>query len=213
MLAVILNGLITGLLLQLAIGPVFFYILNLSLQRSLVDGLLAVAAATIVDYFYISLAILGVGSLVEKPKTKLLLGILSSIVLILFGMMMIISALQTSQVNLINPGDESTHLSSFTGTFILTISSPLTIVFWTSLFAAKGIEKGYQRNELVIFGIAAGAATIIFLGTAVSLFSIIKTSIPLTLLKVLNMGVGVLLILYGMVRFGKMIRSRQEEIR
>jgi len=36
------NGLATGLILQLAIGPVFFFIINLSLQRSLIDGLVGV---------------------------------------------------------------------------------------------------------------------------------------------------------------------------
>ncbi len=37
MLRVFMNGLSTGLLLQLAIGPIFFYVLNISLQRTLTD--------------------------------------------------------------------------------------------------------------------------------------------------------------------------------
>ena len=49
------NGLVTGLFLQLAIGPVFFFIVNLSLQKTIWDGLTAVLAVTIVDYTAITL--------------------------------------------------------------------------------------------------------------------------------------------------------------
>jgi len=64
------NGLATGLVLQFAIGPVFFFIINLALQRSIFDGLIGTLAVTIVDYFYITLAIFGIGKLLENKKIK-----------------------------------------------------------------------------------------------------------------------------------------------
>ena len=79
------NGLLTGLFLQLALGPVFFFIINLTLQRSILDGLAGALAITIVDYFYITLSILGVDVLLKNKKTKKVFGIISSIVLIIFG--------------------------------------------------------------------------------------------------------------------------------
>ncbi len=89
---IFLDGFLTGLILQIAIGPVFFYILNLTLQRSLIDGYLAILAAVLVDYMYITLAILGVGKFLEQGKYKRLLGIISSIVLVIFGVLMVLSA-------------------------------------------------------------------------------------------------------------------------
>lgn len=64
------NGLAIGLVLQLAVGPVFFFIINLVLQKSIFDGLAGVLAVTIVDYFYIILAIFGIGKLLENKKVK-----------------------------------------------------------------------------------------------------------------------------------------------
>ena len=90
--------------------------------------------------------------------------------------------------------------------FILTISSPLTIVFWTSLFAAKAIEKGYHKNQLIYFGMAAGSATFVFLGISVLMFSFFKAAIPIMLLRALNLLVGLLLITYGVIRLFKIIR-------
>ena len=91
--------------------------------------------------------------------------------------------------------------------FLLTISSPLTIVFWTSLFAAKAIERGYVQNQLIFFGLAAGLATLVFLGASVTLLSFIRASIPLVLLKICNIGVGSLLMIYGIMRLIKIARG------
>jgi len=136
------NGLSTGLLLQLAVGPVFFFIINLTLQRSILDGLVAVLAVTIVDYFYITLAILGIGKLLEKKKVERIFGIVSSIVLILFGGI-IIKDVIGSDISVGVDATSSNLLTSFMSVFFLTISSPMTIVFFTSLFATKALEYNY----------------------------------------------------------------------
>ena len=207
MVAIMFDGFLTGLILQIAIGPVFFFILNISLQKSVLDGLFAVIAVTLVDYLYIALAVLGVGKLLEKTKIKLTLGVISSFVLILFGIIMILSIYQSNQIGSPNNLVGSNYVSSFMSAFLLTISSPLTIVFWTSLFATKAIEREYVQKQLIFFGIAAGLATLVFLGSSVALLSIIRASIPLALLRILNTAVSLLLITYGMIRFSKIIMN------
>jgi len=89
LIKVFFKGLTTGLILQAAIGPIFFFLVNVALQKTLMDGLFAVLAVVIVDYIYIALAIAGVGKLLENAKTKKILGLVSSIVLILFGLFMV----------------------------------------------------------------------------------------------------------------------------
>ena len=203
---IILNGFFAGLLLQVALGPVFFFILNIALQKTLADGLFAALAVTLVDYIYISLAILGIGKLLEKKRIKFILGIISSVVLAIFGIVMITSITEVT-ANTISDGTvNSDYFSSFLSAFILTISSPLTIVFWTSLFATKAIEKQYIKKQLVLFGISAGLATLIFLGLSVIVFSFIKLSTPIIIIKILNIMVGILLMIYGVIRFIKVIK-------
>jgi len=200
------NGLSTGLLLQLAIGPVFFFIINLTLQRSILDGLVAVLAVTIVDYFYITLAILGIGKLLEKKKVKRIFGIVSSIVLIIFGGI-IIKDVIGSDISASVDTSSSNLLTSFISVFFLTISSPMTIVFFSSLFAAKALEYNYSKRELLIFGLSTGSATFIFLGISVILFSLLGGAIPIIIIKILNFCVGILLIGYGIVRLVKILKN------
>jgi len=202
---IIKNGLLTGLLLQLAIGPVFFFILNLTLQRTILDGLIAVLAVTIVDYFYITLAIFGIGYFLEKKRVKKIFGIVSSIVLIIFGVMIIKDVLG-SDISADLDANSSNLFTSFISVFFLTISSPMTIVFFTSLFAAKAVEYNYTKRELLIFGLATGSATFLFLGTSVILFSLIGGAIPIMVIRILNLLVGILLIGYGTIRLVRVLK-------
>ncbi len=64
-----------------------------------------------------------------------------------------------------------TPARSFTGCFVLTMSSPLTIVFWSSIFSAKALEKNYKKKHLVI---------------SMMILSLIKSNIPDLMVQALN---------------------------
>lgn len=199
------NGLITGLFIQLAIGPVFFFTVNLALQKTILDGLIAVIAVTIVDYLYITLAIFGIGKLLEQNKIKKIFGIISSIILIIFGIIIIQSITNES----ISPtANNSTNLlTSFTTTFFLAISNPMIILWNTSVLTAKSIEYNYSKRELLIFGLSIGLATPIIFGTSVILLYLLKATIPILLIQTLNFIVGSLLIGYGSLRLIKITKN------
>jgi len=200
----LLNGILTGLFLQLAIGPVFFYILGIAMDSSFLISFFGVLAVTLVDYIYILLSILGIGKLLEMEKIKRIFGIISSLVLLIFGIILINKALMPS--NKIILGNEWTIAKAFISCFLLTISSPLTIVFWSSIFASKAIEKNYSKNELSVFGIGAGLATILFLSIVMYIISMIKKTIPVQAITILNILVGAVIIAYGIIRFVKGIK-------
>jgi len=200
------NGLVTGLILQLAIGPVFFFIANLTLQGTILNGIAGVLAVTIVDYFYITLAIFGVGKLLENKKVKKIFGIVSSIILAVFGLIIIKGI--AGGVSSATSTMPMTLISSFVSVFLLTISSPMTIVFFTSLFTAKALEYNYQKKELLIFGLGTGFATFLFMGISVILFSLVRGSVPILLIQILNLIVGCLLVGYGGVRLIKILRNK-----
>ncbi|MBI3632135.1 MAG: LysE family transporter [Candidatus Vogelbacteria bacterium] len=196
------NGLTTGLFLQLALGPVFFFILNLTLQRTTLDGLAGALAIALVDCTYITLSILGISKLLEHVKVKKIFGTISSIILIIFGAI-IIKGLTSASATSIAVVNTSNILTSFVSVFLMGISSPMTIVFYTSLFTAKALEYNYTQSELYIFGLGTGSATLLFMSATVVLFSLIKSAVPLLLIQALNLIVGCLLIAYGILRLSK----------
>jgi len=196
---IFVTGLVTGLTLQLAIGPVFLFIANLTLQKSFLDGVVGVFAVTAVDYLYITLAILGVGKLLEKKHVRKSFGIISSVILIAFGVLFIYGA-STISAPTSTLSETPTLFSSFLSVFVLTITNPMTILFFTGLFSAKAVEYHYTKHQLLIFGLSVGLATFLFMGTAVILFSLLKESVPVPVIQTLNTLVGSLLIVYGLIR-------------
>lgn len=208
---IFINGLTTGLFLQLAIGPVFFFIINLALQRTIYDGLVAVLAVTLVDYMYIILSIVGIGKLLKSKKTKNVFGMASSIVLIIFGGIILKGIVNNSFSTAVDANSVNL-LSSFLSVFILTISSPMTIIFFTGIFTAKAIEYDYTKKELYIFGFSVGLATAIFMGASVILFSLLKETVSITLIQILNLIVGFILIYYGIMRIIKILKSAKSNL-
>ena len=108
-----------------------------------------------------------------------------SAVLIIFGAIIINGVVGTGTTSAISIVSTSLF-SSYSSVFLLTISSPMTIVFFTSIFSAKAIEYNYSKHELLVFGLATGLATFIFMGSSVVLFSLMSESIPLVIIQVLN---------------------------
>ena len=208
-----LNGVLTGLFLQIAVGPVFFYIIGITIDSNYINSLFAILAVTLADYIYIVLSLIGIGKLLQKDKVKLIFGLVSSIILILFGAMILYNGMvyinKTEQIDVFM----WTPINSFASCFVLTISSPLTIVFWTSIFSAKAIEKDYQKKQLLMFGLGTGSSTFLFLAPAMLILSLLKSNIPDIIVQVMNCIVGLLLIYYGIRRSVKLISTRNVSIK
>ncbi len=203
---VLRNGLLTGFIINLAIGPLFFFVINLSLQKTILDGLMGALALTVVSYIYIALATFGVGKLFESKKVKKIFWIISSIVLIIFWGIIIKGAIGSviSEAT-VNTGN---ILSSFTSVFLLAISNPMSIVFFTGLFSAKAIEYNYTKKELYSFGFGVGLATFIFTSWAVIVFWLLKGTIPTIVMQILNIAVGTLIVGYGIIRLVKPLKKK-----
>lgn len=211
MLSALLNGLATGMILQLAIGPIFLYVAGLTVQQSTADGIAAVIAVTVVDYLFIVMAILGVGKLLERERIKKAMGIGSSIVLMIFGFMMLYGGLSSASTAVASGGATGGLLSSFTKAFVLTASSPLTILFWTGIFTARSIEKGFNQKQLWVFGLAAGITTPLFLGSAVVVFALLRSTVSFSFAGWLNMGVGITLMSYGILRLFRLLKENRTQ--
>jgi threonine/homoserine/homoserine lactone efflux protein len=207
MFKVFADGLSTGMLLQFALGPVFFLILNITVRRTPFDGLFAVLAVAIADYIYIILALFGAGKILENRKYKKISGIAGSLILIILGMIIIFSQFQSGQNLTEKPGTYSDYYDSFIKAFILTISNPVTVVFWTGIFSTKALEKQYSKRETAVFGVSAGTATLLFLGFVVVLFSLVKASIPSVIIYGSNYIVGAVITAYGIIRIIKLLRN------
>ncbi|OHD36367.1 MAG: hypothetical protein A2015_04185 [Spirochaetes bacterium GWF1_31_7] len=200
----VISGILTGMFLQLAIGPVFMYVLGITIDSNYIISLSGIIAVTLVDFIYIIISIVGIGKILENELIKKTFGILSSFVLILFGVTILFGSF--NPITNLSTGYTWTIKKAFISCFVLTITSPLTIVYWTGIFTAKAIEKNYSKKELIFFGIGAGLSTFIFMSITMYAVSLIRGIIPKEIISFFNFIVGIVLISYGMIRSIKIMK-------
>lgn len=188
-----IDGLKFGLLLQLAIGPMCLLVFNTAQNSGFLVAMSLVLAIALVDAFYILLANFGASRLLQNKKIEKTIKIIGSFILIFFGLNIILNIFN---INII-PGLNLNSSSAFVQGIILTLSNPLTIIFWTSVLTTKIVNEKLKKKELVIFSIGLVTATLLFLTLVAILGIILSSFIPNVVLKVLNILIGLIIIGFG----------------
>ncbi|HEY9059926.1 MAG TPA: LysE family transporter [Pseudobacteroides sp.] len=194
----VLKGFRFGLILQFAIGPVCIYVFNTATSGGFFPAEAAVLAATLMDAIFVTLAIMGVGSLLEKDRVKKGLKYFGTVVLVYFGVGTILGTFGVKIIPAIAGSSNFYDTSNaFITSFILTASSPLSILFWSGVFATKLSSEGYNKREMKFFGVGAVMATLVFLSVFALIVSLLHPMMNQTVVDVMNVLVGIIIIGFG----------------
>jgi threonine/homoserine/homoserine lactone efflux protein len=195
LLVIAAQGLAFGMLLQIAVGPVCLGVLQKGLAGKLRPALLMVVGVALADALYIALAMLGVAALFEVGALRVALALGGAVTLAYFGWRTIRSA--ADPVRPASGGDSG--LGSLRYGFLLTLTNPLTALFWTGVFAGLAASSfGADRAAAIAFGAGCVAATLVFLSVvAASGAGLARALSNPRALGWLNRGVGVCLIVFA----------------
>ena len=197
-MGLLLKGLLYGMALQLAIGPVCLYVFNTAVSIGIVDALLAAIGVTIADAIYMSLALFGITAFVRHPKAQKAFKIISAFILFAFGVTLVLGAVG------LFPESQSENRFLFGGgsavsAFLLTMSNPMTILFWSGVFGTKIAEANLSRKKLMVFALGALSSTPIFLSAIGLLGFGLKTVMPELWIDALNIFIGIGLIAFALI--------------
>ena len=190
-----LDGLKFGMLLQLAVGPMCLMVFSTARNDGFLIALTLVFSIALVDAFYIILAGLGVSKILDNPKLSKLFKILGSLVLMIFGINIVLNAFNINIIPGLNL--KSTSSNIFIQGLILTLSNPITIVFWGSLLTTKIIEDKLNRKEIAMFSAGLVSSTLIFLTFVALLGTMLSNFISENISSLMNVIIGVLIIFWG----------------
>ncbi len=193
----ILKGFRFGMILQLALGPISLFILQVGLEWGTALSLQGVMGVTLVDGLYVLGAILGMGALIEKsPKGKLYLKYIGGTILILFGLSYILPIF-SYQVMAESSLEPVSNQSIFIQAVIMTGGNPLTMVFWAGVFSTKMSEENMTRKSMYLFGCGAILSTLLCMTLIALLGGYLSLLVSRSLLVAMNVIVGLLLIVFG----------------
>lgn len=189
------EGLKFGMLLQFAIGPMCLMVFNTAKNTNFFHAFCLVLAIALADAIYIILAGVGTTKLLKKDGIKKFVKIVGAMVLILFGFNIILSVWGISLIPAFSITANARNI--FIQGLIMTLSNPLTIVFWGSILTNKIIEDNLGKSDLVFFSTGLVSATVFFMTCIAILGTILKSFIPTSVSMLMNLVVGILIVYFG----------------
>lgn len=200
----IYKGFKFGMLLQFAIGPVCIFIFQTASSSGLLIAEAGVLGVGFIDTLYILASIIGIGGLIEKnAAVKTGLKYFGAIVLLLFGLSNILNIIDVNFLPGLHLQSSHNTAGIFGQAALLTLSNPVTIVFWAGAFSSRIAEENFRRKDLFLFGFGAVMATLFFLSLICLTGNFTKTFLPLYIIEILNGAVGVVLIYFGIRTISK----------
>jgi threonine/homoserine/homoserine lactone efflux protein len=196
---VILNGVLSGIVLAFLIGPVFFTILQTSVERGFGSGALVAVGVSLSDAFYISLTYMGIYQLFDRGSFREYLAYFGGIVLLVFG----IYYLFVKSRRLIQFDPEQMRISNpwkLVGKgFIINGLSPMVLIFWLGTVGLATTKLGYSTPQKAIPFFASIVSTVLITDVAkAKLADKLRRLLTPTFIRRLNLVLGFVLLLFGM---------------
>lgn len=195
---IIIKGLLSGVFLSFLIGPVFFTILQTSIERGFNSGGLVALGVSLSDACYIAITYLGLSHFSDSPDFKLYLGYAGGAILLLFGVYYLFiksKKLRCSDYTQIKPRNPLRYVAKG---FVINGLSPMVFLFWVGTVSFATTELGYVTHT---------QATAYFASIVLTVFctDIIKAKLADRLryvitprfIRTMNIVLGILLVLFG----------------
>ena len=192
-----IKGLGFGLVLILSLGPVFFLLVQTSIEKGFKKAALIAFGISLADILFVILIMKGVTSLLEDPSIKFWAGIIGVILLILFGLFSFFKTAQlgTNSTRNVSQG----YFGNLLKGFVFNFFNPSTVVFWLSIVSIVQINFGYTGDQKALFFAGVLFAIISTDLTKSYLAGKLKKFLTIRAVNILNKVVGLILVGFGVV--------------
>lgn len=128
----IIKGIVAGLAISIMVGPIFFGLIQLSVERGVKAGLVFASGIWLSDIFYVYVVQKGFGFIGEDPKFILTFGIIGSLILVAFGVGIYMSNVKKPLRGDIGVKNGVGYF--FKGVFI-NLFNPAVLIIWVGIFS------------------------------------------------------------------------------
>lgn len=147
---IILNGIISGIVLALLIGPVFFTIVQTSIERGFWSGVFVAIGVSCSDALYIFVSYLGLIQFMETEHFRHYLAYGGGSILLAFGLYYLF--VKSRKLTRYDP--EKVHTRSWLRLaakgFIINGLSPMVLFFWVATVGVATTQLGYTSSRQVL---------------------------------------------------------------
>ena len=192
------NGIKFGIVLAFLIGPVFFTIIQTSIERGFSKGALVSFGVSISDSLYVAVCYLGLFQFFNNPSFRTNMAYVGGTILILFGLYHLLIKSRKANAITIKTASETSSFKYLMKGFIINGISPMVFIFWIGTLSVATIDMGYtNRLDLFVFFIALLCTVLSTDLLKAFLADKLRNLITHRFLMIMNIIVGVCLLVFG----------------
>lgn len=196
----ILQNIILGISLAAPIGPANIAVIKKGLNKGFISGFLVGVGVVTADTFYLLLIYFGLSNFLNIPILQTVIWVLGSVVLLYMGYKSIKEYFVTTTLDELKPSQRN----SFAEGFIINLSNPLAIVWWTGVFGsalAEALKKSAARFEVLLNSLTIVVGLLLWVFTVALLTHWGKKFLNEKSIKYISLIAGCLLLGFGL-KFG-----------
>lgn len=194
----VLKGIVSGVVLAFLIGPVFFTLLQTSIERGFWSGFFVAIGVSLSDAFYISVCYLGVYQLFDKGNFKEYLAYFGGGVLLMMGFYyLVIKSRKLVHYDPQNVQAKSPYKLIVKG-FVINGLTPMVLIFWLGTVGVATTELGYSTPGTAIPFFMAIVCTVFITDVVkAKLADKLRQALTPKFIRTMNFVLGVVLLIFG----------------
>ena len=196
-MSIVWNGIKLGVVLAFLIGPVFFTLIQTSVERGFWRGLMVALGVSLSDLFYVVICYLGLVQFLEDARFREYMGYVGGGILVAFGLYHLIIKSRKS-ISPVKSAEEKRLYRYIVKGFFINAFSPMVPLFWIGTISIATIDFGYteHREFGIFFGVLLATVLVTDIIKAFLAGRLRKLITP-PLLRWMNVVVGLALLAFG----------------
>lgn len=197
---IVLKGIFSGLVLAILVGPVFFTLLQASIEKGFWSGVFVAIGISVSDALYIALSFLGLSGLFNSAKFQVYLSYVGGSIIFCFGAYyLFIKSRKIINFSNVEHVKERSPYRLMAKGFIINGFNPMVLLFWIGTISIATGELGYTTNTQAITFLISIVATV-FITDIIKAKLADKLRILLTpgIIKVMNIVLGIVMLTLGL---------------
>ncbi|MFW5761572.1 MAG: LysE family translocator [Cyclobacteriaceae bacterium] len=200
-MSIVGNGLLFGLILSMFIGPVFFALIQTSIEKGFSAGVGMAIGVSVSDAFYIFLIYLGISKLINTESFQVFFGVAGGVLLLSFGLYSILRPVLARKLERQKNESPKSWFQQIMKGFVLNGINPTILFFWIGVISLASTKYDYSGNEIMIFFVAI-LCTVLTVDILKSyLANRLRSFITVRFIRIMNRVVGVALIAFALKLF------------
>ncbi|MDQ6600171.1 amino acid transporter [Bacillus salipaludis] len=194
---IFLSYILLGLSLAAPIGPINAAQIDRGIRSGFMHAWLIGVGAVVADGIYMLIVYIGVVQFLETPIVQTFLWLFGSFVLIYTG---VESILKAGTLSLEYTRNKEPLIKSFFSGFFMSISNPLTILFWLGIYGSVLAKTAATSNsaELIVYSTAIFIGLLLWDITMAGVSSSFRNFLTSRLLVMISLFSGLSLIGFGL---------------